>query len=387
MKKLPKELEVELKVPYLENAERVDAIIGGGYWPTLFKLKDGSIAAVCRAGAPHVGVNSRLEFIRSTDGGKSWKQSTAVPAIKGIDIRGSSSGVTADGTIVVAYWECDWFTSGKFDISKYEWETFYIYSTDNGKTWSKKIKMQIEKVKPVIYGRILAIDDKLSIMSIYGYLNGKAMADEHCCSMLLRSTDNGKTWGDLSVIAGGFNETTLMNMPDGRMLAIMRQEGRAIGVWQSESTDLGRTWSKPVQLTKAHQHPADLTLLKSGKLLLTYGNRIGDLVAGGMLSKDYGKTWDKKNRFIVERETLVLKGKTWGDCGYPSTVQLEDGTIVTICYKLGSSGLPEKEKEICLQHERDAFRNPPASEDMRRFEKGVVVRYTEEMIGKLLKRA
>jgi len=66
-----------------------------------------------------------------------------------------------------------------------------------------------------------------------------------------------------------------------------------------------------------------------------------------------------------------------GDCGYPSTVQLDDGTIVTIYYRLGSDELPPEELERCSQYELDTFERPPASQDMRRFGEGIVLRYRE----------
>ena len=382
MPEIPEDLKEELNVLHLKDAERIIAVTGGGYWPTLFNLKDGSIAAILRGGAPHVGLNSRLDFIISKDGGKKWEKSLIVPGIKKLDVRGSASGITADGTIVTGYVETDWYISGKFDVSKYKFESFYKYSTDNGKTWSEKKSLKVEGIEnAALYGRIIVLKDKTSIMPAYG-INKKTKKG---VTGFLKSYDNGKTWGDYTIIAEKFNETTFIELPDRRILAIMRAENRAVPVWQTESADNGKTWSKPIQITKEHQHPADYCLLKSGNLLLTYGNRIGDLVTGGMLSYDLGKTWDKENRFIIERETLMLRGKTWGDCGYPSTVQVDDGTIVTICYKLGSTKLSKKDQETCLQYERDTFLNPPSSEDMRRFEYGVVIRYSEDDIKKAIR--
>jgi len=149
------------------------------------------------------------------------------------------------------------------------------------------------------------------------------------------------------------------------------------------STDDGRTWSEPRRLTKPHQHPADVTLLQSGNLLLTYGNRIGDLAVGAVLSHDLGRTWDWDHRVVLARHSLILRGKTWGDCGYPTTVQVEDGTINTLYYRLGHNELPQDQQELCRQYERDEYDNPPVSEDIRRFEEGICVRYSEEQLTEL----
>jgi hypothetical protein len=201
---------------------------------------------------------------------------------------------------------------------------------------------------------------------------------------LVRSYDHGRTWRDPSIISAGFNETTLIDLPDGRLLAFMRQAGRAVGVWQTESTDGGFTWSQPRQLTKPHQHPADVTLLQSGDLLLTYGNRINGLAVGAMLSSDLGRTWGWEERVVLAKNTLVLKDKTWGDCGYPTTVQMDDGTINTLYYRLGHDQLPVDQQALCLGYEQEAFRNPPAPADMRRFEEGICVRYTESQLKGLM---
>ena len=343
------EMQEELKRPYLGDAERIVALTGGGYWPTLFKLKNNTLGAILRTGAPHVGNNGALSFIYSADGGKNWSTPlTVVPPLADLDVRGSASGVMADGTIVCGYVETNWCISGKFDISKYSFSPYFVYSTDNGKTWSAKRKLIAPPfIEPALYGRICVLPDNTALMALYGRIEGKG---KQIYSGIIRSTDNGRNWDDVSIIAPGFNETTLLYLPDGRLLAFMRQEGRAVGVFQAESTDNGYTWTKPYPLTVAHQHPADAVLLNTGTLLLTYGNRIGELAVGAMCSYDLGKTWEWKRRFILAKDSLILKGKTWGDCGYPTTVPLTDGTIVTLYYRLGHTGLSLEDQERCLQY-------------------------------------
>ena len=101
---MPPHFLTELAVRDIRGAERIVAWRGGGYFPTLIKLHDGSLGAVVRGGAPHVGVLSRLDWIRSWDGGKSWNhESIIVPATPKWDNRGSTSGQMADGTLVVGY--------------------------------------------------------------------------------------------------------------------------------------------------------------------------------------------------------------------------------------------------------------------------------------------
>jgi len=378
MLELTPTLQEELSVPYLESAERVVAVSAGGYWATMFALSDGTLAAILRGGAPHVGNNSRLDLIRSGDGGRTWSRpSVVVPGLEKLDNRGSAAGVMQDGAIVCGYVEADWYVSGGFSLEDYTFTSWYVYSTDNGQSWTDKRPVAVDPfIDPAMYGRICVLEDGTALMTVYGETEGGSSSR---VGGLVRSTDNARSWGDPSIIAEGFGEITLIKVPDGRLLAFMRQDG----TFQAESADGGRTWSEPRRLTKQHQHPADVTLLQSGNLLLTYGNRIGDLAVGAVLSYDLGRTWDWEHRVVLARHSLILRGKTWGDCGYPTTVQVGDGTINTLYYRLGHDELPDDQQELCRQYERDEYDDPPASEDISRFEEGICVRYTEDQLTEL----
>ena len=63
-----------------------------------------------------------------------------------------------------------------------------------------------------------------------------------------------------------------------------------------------------------------------GGWLLTYGRRLPPFGVQGMLSNDDGKTWD------TEHKLLLVGDVRQRDCGYPSSAQMDDGTIVTVYY-------------------------------------------------------
>ncbi|MCH7685896.1 MAG: exo-alpha-sialidase, partial [Planctomycetes bacterium] len=93
---------------------------------------------------------------------------------------------------------------------------------------------------------------------------------------------------------------------------------------QSESTDGGKTWSTPHPIG-VWGLPSFLSRLKDGRLLMTYGHRRPPYGNQARLSSDYGRTWS---------EPIIISGDgVTGDLGYPSTVQFDDGSLLTAWYE------------------------------------------------------
>jgi hypothetical protein len=146
-------------------------------------------------------------------------------------------------------------------------------------------------------------------------------------ALVVRSRDSGRTWGDVSTIAEGFNECAFLRLPGGRLLAAMRH--RKSGLWTTFSTDKGYTWSEPNQVTEGRRYPADLILLPSGRVLVVYGRRHSPYGIECRLSADQGTAWGEP--------LLLAWSATNADCGYPSGIVLGDGTIVLLWYAVGST--------------------------------------------------
>ncbi len=345
----------ETAIPKALGIERVVAARGQGYFPVMIRLKDGSIGAVIRGGAPHIGVKGRLDWIRSEDGGRSWSKPTVIVDSKWDD-RNPSLGQMANGTIVVGYAEASTYDEqGKWDTSAGSYDLFYVTSRDGGKSWSEKRKLY---PGPILngspFGRIVHDRHGTALMAIYGGRNPSYTGTEKLdgeagdFSGIIRSRDNGGSWGDFSMILAGHNEASLQLLPDGKLIAVVRTESGALSV--TESNDDGYHWSPPRKLTKRGQHPADICLLKSGTLLVTYGNRLRPCGVGCVLSGDRGKTWDYEHRLMLAWDSENA------DCGYPSTVQLGDGTILTLYYSVGTESLPGMAQSICLRYGETALR-------------------------------
>ena len=96
-------------------------------------------------------------------------------------------------------------------------------------------------------------------------------------------------------------------------------------IYQSESADGGRTWTKPVQLLdQCGGAPAHLLLLSDGTLISVYGYRLAPYGIRLMVSHDLGRTWEK--------DLVLCDGFPTGDLGYPATIELNDGSLMTVFY-------------------------------------------------------
>lgn len=158
------------------------------------------------------------------------------------------------------------------------------------------------------------------------------------CSL---NTENGKTEyigritiKDEKVILA---EAFLIELPDGKLICHMRGENGInddlFTIYQSVSMDGGKTWSEPEMLLDLTEGaPPHIIMLKSGVLVCTYGRRIMPYGIRGMVSFDNGETW--------ERDFLLYENTASDDIGYPSTIELEDGTLLTVFYATDGETLP-----------------------------------------------
>ena len=312
-----------------------------GYFPVLAKIGPQSLAVIFRTGATHVGVSGTLAVSTSGDGGKSWSDPVEI-APRWDDCRNPAFGVNKKGELIAAYWKSvlhnyeDTDGTGlrySAEAGESRWESvpalYVCRSSDDGRTWTESAAYSsnlLSLASP--YGRIITAPDGTLLMSVYGRQRGNHEREDLC--ILLRSVDGGATWGDETITATGYNETSYVFLPDGTLVAAARSTSGHVAILRS--ADGGRTWSKPEQVTRDGEHPADLTLLDSGRLLLTFGRRIRPTGCGVLLSSDGGHTWDFDHEVL-----LAGDGVEDVDLGYPSTVQLDDGSIVTVLYYASGS--------------------------------------------------
>jgi len=321
-------------------------------WPTLARRKSGELLLVCSGGREqHVCPFGRVELMRSHDGGESWTWPRIV--MDGpIDDRDAGVLETAKGTLLVTTFTSLAYQpalekaaaraqgqSGAWPEAKLErWMAAHtrvdkkarkqalgvwmIRSTDGGVTWSGRYDCLVDSP----HGPVQLSDGRL----LYA---GKDLWREGNRVGVCESTDDGKTWRWLAEISPregdshrNYHELHAVETADGRIVVQIRNHNKQNQreTLQCESADGGKTWSKPHAIG-VWGLPSHLLRLEDDRLLMSYGHRRKPYGNQARISEDHGRTWS---------EPIIISGDgKGGDLGYPSTVQLEDGTLVTAWYE------------------------------------------------------
>jgi hypothetical protein len=173
--------------------------------------------------------------------------------------------------------------------------------------------------------------------------------EEQWRSFLLRSDDKGLNWEYYATIAydpaqiTAFHEPGLGRNAEGTLVALMRSEHaprrRHGPLWCAYSQDDGYSWRRP-QPTSLWGYPADLTTLRDGRMLATYGYRRGRGGLRGCISRD-GIAWDLDNELLIRVGGYGPEGNPAGyHIGYPATIQLVDESIVSIWHEWDATTEP-----------------------------------------------
>jgi hypothetical protein len=331
-------------VRHLPGTEVVTVTEGEGFFPVVTVLGERELLAVLRGGAGHIGIKGRLDVVRSADGGRTWSPPVIV-ADSERDDRNPALGVASDGTIIVAYhWQGSYTPEGKWDPASNRVDTRIVRSYDGGRTWTDDELLGYTRINSASpFGKIRNINDTL-FMPIYtgptiGNTEKAVKVDPPTCpTYLLRSTDNGRTWGDPILVALGLNEADLLPLPSGEWLFAARSE-KGGAIYILHSSDTGQTWHLTGQPTAVSEHPPDLTLLGNGWILLVFGHRHPPFGVQGIVSKDGGHTWEPRR--------LIFEDHLFGsDIGYPSTARLSNGRLITLFYSAGSAETPHAPYEM-----------------------------------------
>ncbi len=316
-------------------------------WPTVARRKNGQLVVTWSGGrVGHVCPFGRVEMMTSHDDGKTWNW-PRVLLDTDIDDRDSGVMETAKGTMIVTTFTSLAYLRGDAYKKKASWMAAHariqddkvreaqlgewaIRSTDGGLSWSKPIDTIVNSPHgptQLADGRLLYVGKQLWKGPVDSWSEKKKIG-------VAESNDDGKTWKWLADIPSrpgdkvnaAYHELHAVEAADGTIVAQIRNHNKngAGETLHTESKDGGKTWSVPHSIG-VWGLPSFLTRLKDDRLLMTYGYRRKPFGNQARVSDDNGKTWS-------DPITISDDGAS-GDLGYPSTVQLEDGSLVTVWYE------------------------------------------------------
>ncbi|HEY3452983.1 MAG TPA: sialidase family protein [Bryobacteraceae bacterium] len=313
-------------------------------WPTLTRRRDGSLIVAYSGGREtHVCPFGRVEIIRSFDDGKTWSWPETILDTP-IDDRDAGVLETPAGTLLVttftslAYepvlarakdWPAErlarWRAVNRRTSEAQRKEllgTWMLRSTDGGMTWSAPYRVPLNSP----HGPVAVSGGRL----LYA---GKQLWSPGTKVGVAESSDDGKTWRWLADIPArpgdrveDYHELHAVEAADGRIVVHIRNHNTANRgeTLQCESSDGGKTWPTPHPIS-VWGMPSHLLRLRNGNLLMSYGYRRAPFGNQARISKDHGRTWSAP--------IVISDDAPGGDVGYPSTVELANGQLVTVWYE------------------------------------------------------
>ncbi len=336
-------------------------------WPTIGKTSDGTLLIVFSGDRDgHIDPFGKTMLVRSSDGGQTWAAPELINDTP-LDDRDAGLCVCRDGTVVVS-----WFTSHYTDekymamcqteeeiarrqtyLQNFKQENIPLWagaslengryvlghwirrSTDGARTWEDPVR--VPPATP--HGPIELADGRLLFVGI-STNHGRCERRGHL--LAAESCDKGKTWSVIGKISmfprypgdqpDGYAylcEPHVTEIAPGKLLAMARYEEqpryrKRCRLWQFTSDDGGYHWTEPRELP-IWGKPPHLLRLRDGRLLVTYGHRPYGQRA--CISTDGGESWDYDHEIILRNDAPT------GDLGYPSSVELDDGSILTAYYQ------------------------------------------------------
>ena len=210
---------------------------------------------------------------------------------------------------------------GELEASRYTFsDDFKTYEPGTSAVSIPQAALNVRWAKfwpPFDKGKIVQLPNGDLLAPMYGNFKG----DAQYRTMIVRSSDSGKTWNYHATVAYdpkdpdpglvgaycGYCEPSLALLSNGQLLCMMRTQGAELAaeyrpIYASWSNDLGKTWTKPVA-TKPHLMNIwpTLAVLDNGVVACQYG-RPGVHVA---FSLDDGHTWQDQVSFSDLHEPII----------------------------------------------------------------------------------
>ena len=329
-------------------------------WPTIARRESGELlVAFSGDREEHACPFGKTQMVRSSDNGETWSEPETISSTP-LDDRDAGVVVLRSGVVIVSWFTVPtWVSVESFterelyskpqlaawrrhldkvsEEERQQWlGNWTCRSTDGGRTWEHAV----DSIATTPHGPIELRDGRLLFVGIDRTMGVGAL-------LSAESVDEGRSWRQIGTMPipkddrlGAYSEPYAVELPDGRLVCLWRHQPDETDVaarymLQTESDDGGRTWTE-THPTPLQGYPPHLLPLSSGAILASYGRRIPLMGQRACLSHDGGATWDVENEFVLRDDgpELDLGWPPGWDLGYPATVEIEPGELLTVYYQI-----------------------------------------------------
>jgi len=310
---------------------------------------------------------------RTLDQAVSWEDAriVATPAA-GEDAALGALGLSRlrDGRLLLPYNAVTW--QAGLGVEHCALDLRLLESSDDGRSWSEPVAVEIDFDRPAVYGEMIELASGELLWPIWGEHRKR----ERWRSALLSSSDGGRHWTVKGTVAfdptarmsghyveagdtgasttgvadfsrnddpdfrphnatDGFNETSVVQLADGRLLAVLRQQGVGgdgeLKLFTARSDNAGRTWSPYTHIGFSGMSPA---LLRMGEHLLLGTRRFvsHDGVEPGVEVRVGTADAESWGTPVALEDPFGTRLTAEYQCGYPSFVAEPGGTCLVFFY-------------------------------------------------------
>lgn len=320
-------------------------------WPSIARQDDGTLLVVASGlRVAHVCPWGKTIICRSSDNGETWSYPQV---INDTPMDDRDAGIVSLGGQRVAV---TWFTSnttvyhkpdpvtGWPEASKEEgaildaWDLpmctrnigSWLRISPDGYYWSEPSLVPVNTPHGFI---VLQDGSWLYFGKSWEIDRTTAMHIHNAPIIAARSTDEGKTWERLGSVPlaedcnnDWVHEPHVLELADGGLLGAIRthKPHSPFRITLTRSWDGGRSWTTAEECGVIGS-PPHLLRHSSGAIVMVYGYRLEPFGQRARVSYDEGNSWGD--------EIILRADGPRSDLGYPASVELPDGEIMTIYYQ------------------------------------------------------
>jgi len=336
-------------------------------WPAITRTAGGDILVTYCRSDEHMGPSGAILAVRSRDEGRTWS-SPIVVRDSLLDDRECGITCLSDGRLLVRIWSTHHSRKGYGAMGADSYEPYVMeswlhqvecreyrnagdqkggwvmVSADDGATWSLQGPGpdSIHGGIQLASGELLVATGRERVGTI-----GLETASPDDLLWTPRATFQCPDLPDRR-----FGEPSLVQLPSGRVLMMLRStaipyddESPGNYLWTAWSDDKGTSWSDAAP-TGLWGYPPHLLALADGRILCSYGHRRYPYGERACISRD-GMDWNPANEVVLRDDA------DGGDLGYPASLELQPGRILTVYYQSPHRSPPAE------MHPPDPLRHKP----------------------------